>query len=171
MRMKSLALALGLILIANISLAVEAGDRAPRWQAFDFGGEPVAFPAALEGEPTVMIFWATWCGYCKAFMPYLKQIEADYRERGVGVLTVNAKEDGSGDPAAYIADLDFPMIAIKNGNAIARAYGVEFIPGLMIVDGEGTVTYRRPWTDLPAGQEVAELWDSQVREALDAILD
>jgi hypothetical protein len=31
------------------------------------------------------------------------------------------------------------------------------------------VAYRRPWTDLPAGQEVAELWDGQVREALNTL--
>lgn len=40
----------------------------------------------------------------------------------------------------------------------------------MIVDGQGIVAYRRPWTDLPAGQTVAELWDGQVRAALDSLV-
>jgi cytochrome c biogenesis protein CcmG/thiol:disulfide interchange protein DsbE len=171
MRMKPFLLTIVLCLCAQQGWAVEAGDVAPRWQAYSFDGNPVTFPSVLEENPAVVVFWATWCPYCKAFMPYLEAIEADYRSRGVRVVTINAKEDGSGNPQAYIEALDFPMIAIRNGNAIARAYGVEFIPGVMIVDGSGMVAYRRPWTDLPAGQEVAELWDGQVRAALDALFE
>jgi thiol-disulfide isomerase/thioredoxin len=159
-----------LIALATSAHGVEAGDRAPRFQAAQFSGEIVAFPEATAGHPAVLVFWATWCNYCKAFMPFLKNIEADYRDRGVRIVTVNAKEDGNGDPDAYIRNLGFPMVAVRNGNAIARAYGVEYIPGLMIVDGNGSVSYRRPWTDLPAGREVAELWDGQVRTELDALL-
>jgi thiol-disulfide isomerase/thioredoxin len=162
--------ACALSLLTVDALAVDAGDQAPQFQAFEFSGAPVRFPAATSGSPAVVVFWATWCGYCKAFMPYLEQIESDYRDRGVRIVTINAKEDGSGNPAAYIDALGFPMIAVKSGDAIARAYDVEFIPGLMIVDGEGMVSYRRPWTDLPAGQTVAELWDGQVRTALDDLI-
>lgn len=163
-------ISLVLFIMSHAGHTVEAGDRAPRWQAFQFSGELVAFPDATSGDAAVLVFWATWCGYCKAFMPYLEQIESDYRDAGVRIVTVNAKEDGSGDPSGYVRDLGFPMIAVRNGDAIARAYDVEFIPGLMIVDGEGMVAYRRPWTDLPAGREVAELWDGQVREALDTLI-
>lgn len=166
----SFAACLSLSLSMAGALAVEAGDQAPRFQAYEFSGAPVRFPEATAGSPAVVVFWATWCGYCKAFMPYLAQIEADYRDRGVKIVTINAKEDGTGNPAAYIDALGFPMVAVKSGDAIARAYDVEFIPGLMIVDGEGMVSYRRPWTDLPAGQTVAELWDGQVRTALDELV-
>ena len=157
-------------LVATTSLAVEAGDEAPPFRAWDFAGESVEFPAAGDASTTVVIFWATWCAYCKAFMPWLEQIEADYRDRGVEVLTINAKEDGSGNPAEYIAALEFPMTAVRSGNPIARAWGVEFIPGVFVVSSDGMIAFRRPWTELPAGQEVAELWDSQVRTALDAAL-
>ena len=151
--------------------AVEAGDRAPEFRAFDFAGQPVEFPRADTGETSVVIFWATWCGYCKAFMPKLQQIEADYRDRGVTIVTINAKEDGSGNPAQYIADLQFPMTAVRSGNGIARAWNVEFIPGVFVVDRDGAIAFRRPWTDLPAGETVAELWDAQVRGALEAALE
>jgi hypothetical protein len=102
-------------------------------------------------------------------MPYLKDIAADDAARGVKVITINAKEDGRDDPRAYVRRLGFAPIALANGDAIAAAYGVQYIPGLMIVDGTGTVAYRRPWTDLPAGRTVAQLWDEQVRTALEAL--
>lgn len=164
---------LALIAVAHGALAVEQGDVAPPFKGVDFAGNPVEFPAVAGGKPAIVVFWATWCGYCKAFMPYLKNIEADYAAQGVEVVTINAKEDGragGGDPRSYVRGLGFSPIAVANGDAIAAAYGVQYIPGLMIVDGKGIVAYRRPWTDLPAGQTVAELWDGQVRTALDALL-
>jgi thiol-disulfide isomerase/thioredoxin len=150
--------------------AVEQGDIAPPWVARDFTGHSVEFPAVTQGRPAVVVFWATWCPYCKAFMPYLRNIEADYAKHGVKVVVINAKEDGRGDPQAYIRGLGFAPIAIANGDEIAKAYGIQYIPGLLIVDGGGKVAFRRPWTDLPAGKTVAELWDGQVRTALDGLV-
>ena len=66
--------------------------------------------------------------------------------------------------------LGFPIVAIREGDAIAADYGIRFIPGLMVVDGSGTVSYRRGSTELPPGQTVAELWSDQVRAALDQAL-
>jgi hypothetical protein len=40
----------------------------------------------------------------------------------------------------------------------------------MVIDPDGTVAYRRPWTDLPAGETVARFWSRQVRRALDQLL-
>lgn len=147
------------------------GDVAPAWSGTTFDGTGVSFPALLEGKPTVVVFWATWCSYCKAFMPYLKAIQAEYGTDRINVLTINAKEDGSGNPARYIRDLGFPMIAVKEGDAIAAAYDVEYIPGLMIVGSDGVVAYRRAWTDLPAGDTVANLWSLQVRSNLRELLN
>lgn len=150
--------------------AVEQGDIAPPWKARDFAGQLVEFPALTAGKPAVVVFWATWCEYCRAFMPYLKGIQSDYAAHGVKIVAINTNEDIDGDPHAYMNDLEFTPVAIEDGDAIARAYGIEYIPGLLIVDGKGTVAYRRPWTDLPAGRTVAELWNGQVRAALDALV-
>ena len=166
----SIMVCLAAFTLASTALAVEQGDVAPPWRANDFAGRAVDFPAVTEGKPAVVVFWAPWCGYCKAFMPYLKDIQADYAAHGVQVVAINAKEDGKGDPRAYVQGLGFAPIAVTNGDAIAASYGIQYIPGLLIVDGKGVVAYRRPWTDLPAGQTVAELWDSQVRTALDALV-
>src|SRR3546814_9228256 len=41
------------------------------------------------GRPTVVLFWATWCPYCKALMPHLQSMLDEYgndrsEERRVG---------------------------------------------------------------------------------------
>lgn len=147
-----------------------AGDVAPSWDATTFDGVPVSFPQVLDGKPTVFVVWATWCNYCKAFMPELRKIQNEYGADQINVLTINAKEDGADDPARYIADLDIPMIAVRDGDAIAAAYDVEYVPGLMVIGADGVIAYRREWTELPAGQTVAMLWGLQVRENLDRLL-
>jgi thiol-disulfide isomerase/thioredoxin len=165
-----LLLAVASTLSSGAVLAVEQGEPAPAWTAEDFAGRQVQFPGISAGKPAVVLFWATWCPYCKAFMPYLKRIQADYAAAGVTIVAINTKERGRGDPAAYMSNLGFPLVGIPDGDRIAEAYGVQYVPGLFVVDGQGEIAYRRPWTDLPAGSTVAELWDRQVRAALDSIV-
>ncbi len=152
------------------AIAIESGDVAPAWDATDFSGDALSFPQMIAGKPTVLIFWATWCGYCKAFMPHLAGIQEDYGADKVNIVAINAREKGEGDPAAYIEGLGFSLTAVTDGDAIADDYGIRFIPGLMIVGTDGDIAWVRGWTDLPAGQTVAELWDKQVREQLDRLL-
>ena len=162
---------LAILMIGAIVVeAVEQGQAAPTWTGMDFSGNEVSFPSVIDGKPTVMIFWATWCPYCNAFMPYLGQIQKDYGEDKINVIAINAKERGIGDPAAYVAKLDFTVIDVAEGDGIAEKYSVNFIPGLMIVDGDGNIAWKRASTELPAGKTVAELWDGQVREQLDLLL-
>jgi len=172
------AVALRLLLIAVLFMtwtpagwAVEAGDLAPTWIGRDINSDVVSFPEVTDGKPVVLVFWATWCPYCKAFMPYLEAIQTDYAAAGVQIIAINALERGRGDPIAYIESLNTPMIGILYGDHIATAYDVEFIPGLMVVDGAGMVSYRRSPTDLPAGQTLSEVWDTEIREALDLVIN
>lgn len=164
-------IALATMLLTTAAFAVEQGDEAPPWSARDFTGKAISFPAATAGKPAIVLFWATWCPYCKAFMPNLKRIQADYAHAGVTVVAINAKERGQGDPQAYLEGLGFPLVGIRDGDRIAEDYGVQYIPGLFVVDGRGTIAYRRGWTDLPAGTTVAQLWERQVRDVLDRLLE
>jgi len=105
--MRRLVLLVIFIFGAAVVQAVEQGEAAPTWTGMDFSGNEVSFPSVIDGKPTVMIFWATWCPYCNAFMPYLGQIQKDYGANKINIIAINAKERGVGDPAAYVADLDF----------------------------------------------------------------
>ncbi len=149
--------------------AVFEGDVAPEWTGTTFEGESYSFPAMAKGKPTVIIFWASWCSYCKAFMPYLKKVEQEYGTDFIEIVAVNMKEEqeGESDPKAYIENTGIALTAIQNGDEIAAAYNVRFVPGLMVLGDDGTVLYRRGMSRLPAGQEIAELWYESVRAALD----
>lgn len=170
MTIRGMILTAATLLMSANAMAVGAGDEAPAWTGLDENGNEVSFPAVLDGKPTIMVFWATWCPYCKAFMPYLEQIQRDYGEEKINVLMVNHKERGEGDPVEYTNSLTFPVTSIMAGDNIGDAYAIDFIPGLLIIDPDGTVAWRRKSTDLPAGKAVGEFWDQRVREQLDSML-
>jgi thiol-disulfide isomerase/thioredoxin len=170
--LKKLISILWLCLIFTAALAVDEGDIAPAWKGIELAdGSQVDFPEILNDKPAVLVFWATWCPYCKAFMPYVKEIQAEYAKYGIQIISFNALERGVGDPKAYVDSLDFPFVAIAEADSIAEQYNVQFIPGLMIVDGDGMIVYRRKSTDLPAGQTVSELWAEEVRQVLDILIE
>jgi len=168
--LRHLASVLTLFCVAVLATACGPDRPETIWKGTDFSGAEVDFPAVLRGKPTVLIFWATWCPYCQAFMPYLGEIQGDYGADKINVLAIDVFEDGEIDPAAYVEGLGFPIIAVANGDSIAEAYSVFGTPGLMIVDGQGNIVWKRESTDLPAGKTVAELWDEQVRAQLDQLL-
>ena len=164
------SLLLALICFTGPAFSSEPDEVIPTWKGVDFSGAEVDFPAVLDGKPTVLIFWATWCPYCKAFMPVLGGIQKDYGAEQINILSIDVFEDGELDPAAYVETLGFPMIAVADGDEVAKVYSVRFTPGLMVVDGQGKIVWTRASTELPPGKTVAELWDEQVREQLDRLL-
>lgn len=172
--MKILKKSVLILLLSTLSqggLAVGQGDTAPSWDGINLSdGAELAFPELLDGKPAVLVFWATWCPYCKAFMPYAKGIQRDYADHGVQIVTFNAKERDRGNPKAYVETLNFPLVAIADADGIAEQYNIQFIPGLLVVDGDGRVVYRRRSTNLPAGKKVSEQWNDEVRQVLDRLV-
>ena len=151
---------------------VTEGDTAPQFVATGIDGRKINFPISDNDKPSVVLMWATWCPYCKVLMPRLDEIRSDYAELGVEVIAINAKERGRGDPERFVREAGWDFVTIVDeGNRLAEIYNVDYLPGLFVVDGRGTIVYRRKWTELPAGQEVADLWSNQVRDVLDDQLD
>jgi cytochrome c biogenesis protein CcmG/thiol:disulfide interchange protein DsbE len=156
-------------LVGNVhAQAIDAGMAAPAWELTDSEGRDVAFPSDSQGQPSILFFWASWCPYCHIVMPYLDRIVEEYEEHGVRVYAINFKDDV--DPIAYMAEKGYDFVVLPLGDLVADEYGVFSSPGLLVVDGEGTVNYRRRRTQAPPGTAIAEVWDRQVREALDQAL-
>lgn len=168
--LQRIALFIAIFSFSCLTFAVEIGDVAPPFEGMDEAGANVSFPAVIDGKPTIMVFWATWCPYCKAFMPFLEQIQKDYGTDQINVVLINHKERGAGDPVAYTNGLTFEQISVMEGDSIGDDYSVDFIPGLMIAGADGRIAWKRKSTDLPAGRQVGEFWDMKVREQLDKML-
>lgn len=163
------------------------GETPPVWQPpelelRDTIGEPFLFPEDLRG-PTVILFWATWCPYCKALMPHLQSILDEYGDQ-VAVLALNIREDG--DPAAYLAERGYEFRLFPDSNAAAALWGVKGTPGLFLADGSGRVVFSnfsipkdayRTSPEDAAGMKhyqraarKAPIWAAHLRQAIDQAL-
>ena len=141
-------------------------------------GSTFRYPEDLE-RPTIVLFWASWCPYCKALMPHLQSI-LDEHPGEVQVLALAIRDDG--DPAAMLAEYGYEFRLAPAADAVAEAWGVKGTPGLFLATADGRVVFDRmrvPATG-PAGSEEgmkhyqkaarrAPLWAARLRSALDEL--
>lgn len=90
-----------------------------------------------KGQPVILIFWATWCPYCKKLLPGIAELNEKYKEKGLKVIAVNIKEDWK--PALYWKNHGYKFDAVLEGDDIAEMYGVIGTPGLVFIAPNGEV--------------------------------
>ena len=155
----------------------EVGEKAPEWSLRTLSGERVRFPNVAEDRPAIVLFWATWCPYCKALMPRLKDLQAEFSDSGLQVFAVNFSEQS--DPTAKIQSLNLPFIHLLKGDAAARTYDINAVPALFLVD-KGRIVYRldyppsdhesqRSENKSEQPQLLAPWWEGRIRDALRGI--
>ena len=135
---------------------------APNWTLTDDNGNEINFYDDAYGQPTVLLFWATWCPYCRALMPHLEKVRRDYSDRGVVFYALNIWEDA--DPVAYNKEKKLGFRLMLDADEIAKAYGIKGTPGLLAVDGERNIIYARKSGGSP--QQV----ESELTEVLEKLL-
>jgi peroxiredoxin len=148
----------------NAAAARTADARqAPGWSLRSATGQTVDFPQDADGQPTVLLFWPSWCPYSRALQPYVQSIWEDYRDAGVNVWTINIKERG--DPVQTMEErgLSFPLLL--EGDGLMSAYGIVRTPWLVVIDGANRIVYTRPARP-PSPVHVAK----QVRATLNELL-
>lgn len=126
-------------------------------------GKTVRYPEDAHGQPTVLMFWPSWCPFSRALQPYVQDIWVDYRDRGVSLWTINIKEDGDPIKAMHDRGLSFPLLL--EGDAVANEYRVSRTPWLVVMDGKQNILYTRP-ANPPTPIDVAK----RVREVLNGLL-
>lgn len=85
-----LILAISVLSACQPDSSTELAWQPPAFQTPTANGEDFAFPNHLE-RPTIILFWATWCPYCKALMPHLQSIMLEHPGK-VDVLALNIRE-------------------------------------------------------------------------------
>jgi thiol-disulfide isomerase/thioredoxin len=136
--------ALGSLVVIGGCLTAAAIERGPAKTASDFTlystRGKMFHLADLQGKPVVIDFWASWCGPCRSAIPVLERIHQDFKERGVVVLGINVHDNQN--PAQTMQDLGATYPALIEGDAVAKSYGVEGLPTVIVIGADGQVLYR-----------------------------
>lgn len=105
------------------------------------GGDPID-PSDLEGQITLVHFWAVSCGICKPHLPQIADWKESYEKRGVRFVSVHMprrEQDTNVDEVKEVvasAGLKHPT-AVDNTHAITDAFENEFVPAYYVFDEKG----------------------------------
>lgn len=86
-----------------------------------------------EGVPTIIDFFATWCGPCKRMAPDLHKVAEEYKGK-LNVITVDVDQD----------------------TEFAKAAGIQAMPTLFLIDKQGMIQNHVGALDYTTLKQIAE---------------
>ena len=111
------------------------------------GGNPDGSDVKLSdyvgrGKYILLDHWASWCGPCKAEMPYIKKTWETFAGHRFDVVSI-AVSDKRPDTEKALSQLDMPWHQILDAQKIpTEVYGVSAIPHLILFGPDGTILAR-----------------------------
>ena len=137
------ALGLGAILLAQNSYLsgphpLEA-QQAPGFSLPLLAGGTMELSAHLGTDVVVLDFWATWCGPCRATLPEIAGLHAEYEGRGVQVYAVNIMEEPE-MVRDFLGRLGLELpVTLDSYNEVAMLYQASYIPQTVLIGRDGIV--------------------------------
>jgi thiol-disulfide isomerase/thioredoxin len=97
-----------------------------------------------KGTYVLVDFWSPWCGPCRREIPNIQKVYADYKDKGLQVLSLAVWErKPQSHTIETAAELGMDWLHINNcGQIPTDIYGVEGIPHLMLIGPDGTILKR-----------------------------
>ena len=119
----------------------KSGKKAPDFSAKNPDGKEISLKESL-GKVTIIDFWASWCGPCRAENPNVVALYNQYHEKGLNIIGVSLDKDAAKWKEAIAKDgLTWNHISNLKfwEEPIAEIYNVKSIPATFILDANGTI--------------------------------
>ena len=121
---------------------VKAGVQAPDFKMKTIDGKTFKL-SQLKGKTVVLDFWASWCPDCRKDAPEVVRMYKEYAPQGIEFVGVSMDTDVEAwRKACQQFGITYTQVSeLKKFKEtdIAKAYGVKWIPSMVVVDKEGKV--------------------------------
>lgn len=96
---------------------------------------------------TLVVFWASWCGPCRAEIPELKTFYAEYKNKGINLLSISIDHDIADWKKALNRE-QMPWVNLSNlpgdYKEITSKYNIKAIPAMFLLDGNNKLVLVNP---------------------------
>ena len=139
-----------LILISSTFAELKVGDEAPTFFVRDLQEKNFFLSDTPKlGKPTVLSFFATWCGPCRLEMPVLDTLSQSYKNINFYLVDVSGLTQGKSkmkeDPEKVkimVESLGVTLqVLMDKYGKVAEKYGVKSLPRLVVIDQKSKVHY------------------------------
>ena len=121
---------------------VKSGTVAPDFKMKTLDGKTFKL-SQLKGKTVVLDFWASWCPDCRKDAPEVVKMQKEYAQQGVEFVGVSMDTDVEAwRKACQQFGITYTQVSeLKKFKEtdIAKAYGVKWIPSMVVIDKEGKV--------------------------------
>lgn len=122
------------------------GKQAPEFTLANLDGEDVELYDVLAENDVVLIdFWASWCAPCIASIPKLKELYADYNEKGFEIMFVSI-DDTHEEWKEESVKQELPWINVGDINGFEASTALDWeitsIPTEFLIDPKGKILDR-----------------------------
>ena len=130
----------------DLTLETSVGKQFKDFEMADVDGNMHKLSEYVAANKVTLVdFWASWCGPCRAEMPAVKAAYEAYKGKGFGIVGVSLDNNKDAWTAA-IKNLGMEWAHISDlqgwNCAGAKLYGVNSIPATVLVAQDGTILAR-----------------------------
>ncbi len=114
----------------------ELTDKTADFTLTSLDGEQVTL-SKLKGNVVLLDFWATWCPPCRNSIPVFVKLYNKYHNQGFTVLGISLEDRAVLEKYRDAQGIPYPILL--GNKEIAKAYEVQAIPKIFILDKSGKV--------------------------------
>jgi peroxiredoxin len=141
-------------------MALQASAQLPAVVVKDINGNSVKVDTlSNNGKPMIFDFFATWCKPCNRELQAIHEVYEDWQaETGVKLIAISIDQAQNVNKVKPLVDgygWTYDVLIDANGD-LKRALGIQMIPFVMIVDGNGKIVYKHNGYTDGAEEELIE---------------
>ena len=122
---------------------LKAGTIAPDFSMKTPDGEIIQLSEYAKGKTIVLDFWASWCPDCRKDAPEVVRLYEKYHQYGIEFIGISMDTDVEAwKKTIEKFGITYPQVSeLKKFKEtdIAKAYGVKWIPSIVVVGPDGQV--------------------------------